>query len=709
MNPINVRRIEHRPYETSKRHLRFSTNAVLFPALGLGLVALAIIPSIDFDRNPLNVREADSESVSTFLDLMKHTETAPWPIVTVIEADRTEAVKRTVEALETVDSTLSVDDFVPDDQEEKLFLIDELALLMGSTLPSKPLTDPPDSAQTKTRLHRLLTVLEEQDALAAADVLRNPLSKLKEVATKLNERLASPAAPELAIILERNLVGTLPQALSRLFATLNTEGVEFDDLPSEIRRRWITADGRHRIEVIPAEFIQDPAAMRRFVDEVRKVLPDSTDSPVNLLESGDAVVRAFQQALVTALVLIALLLYLLLRDVRDVALVLGPLLLAGCYTVACMVLFDIPFNFANVITLPLLLGIGVDNGIHMVRRWRARPTELSTILHTSTARAVVVSALTTICSFGNLAFSPHPGTASMGQVLTLGLAFNLLCHPGDTTESPEMARRRSTEMSDLDRVSLARTFGDDAASYDRARPGYPSPLIERFGALLARRPARIVEVGCGSGKATAAIAPLAFELTAIDISEDLIEIAKGLLGNHRAVRFLHTRFEDAVLESGVYDALVSAQAFHWVDPVTGLKKALQVLRPGGLIALFWNYGCLDQQPRLLRCRDAIMDVAPHFDQWPDSSTAAFNRHADEWLTTLEAQAGLSTCSREDFEWSIDWSPASIVDWLTTHSWWRRLGCEEQNALLPRLSTILSEADSDRPMPFKSLLIYAITC
>ena len=124
----------------------------------------------------------------------------------------------------------------------------------------------------------------------------------------------------------------------------------------------------------------------------------------------------------------AALLWWLTRRLDDTLFVLLPLILAGLITIAAMVAIGIPFNFANVICLPLLLGIGVDNGVHMVHRARAAPPAAGqSILQTSTARGVVLSALTTVCGFGNLAYSSHPGTASMGQVLTLGLALSVVC------------------------------------------------------------------------------------------------------------------------------------------------------------------------------------------------------------------------------------------------------------------------------------------
>jgi predicted RND superfamily exporter protein len=157
------------------------------------------------------------------------------------------------------------------------------------------------------------------------------------------------------------------------------------------------------------------------------VAPDAIGFPVIYLEAGDAVVKAFQQAFLLSLFAITVLLLILFRPKSDALLVLLPLLLAGAFTGAASVLFHIPFNFANIIALPLLLGIGVDSGIHMVHRMRTAPPSSGQILQTSTARAVLYSALTTICSFGNLAVSPHRGMASMGILLTIGIGFTLLC------------------------------------------------------------------------------------------------------------------------------------------------------------------------------------------------------------------------------------------------------------------------------------------
>lgn len=196
------------------------------------------------------------------------------------------------------------------------------------------------------------------------------------------------------------------------------------DLPPALVERWKSADGTYRIEVWPKEVLDNTAAMERFVAQVRTVAPDAAGGPVGYIESGQAVVHAFRLAFLYSFVAITLLLIVLLRSFADTLLVLIPLALAILLTLAGMVLLRVPFNFANVIALPLILGVGVDYGVYLVQHGRARKGNL---LHTGTARAVLFGALITVANFGNLMLARHPGMASMGLLLTLGLTMTLLC------------------------------------------------------------------------------------------------------------------------------------------------------------------------------------------------------------------------------------------------------------------------------------------
>jgi uncharacterized protein len=274
-----------------------------------------------------------------------------------------------------------------------------------------------DDAERRAAVQDLRETLAGADSSVAAEDLERALERLVG-------EVAGADYPRRLAALEAGLLEWLPAQLERLQLALEADRVGREALPEALVEQWIAVDGRHRIEVVPRENLTERAARERFVAAVTAVAPDAIGLPRIHVEAGRAVVGAFQQALASAIVLVALIVLLVTGSARDTALILLPLLLAGLLTLAGMVLLGVPLNFANVIALPLLLGVGVDNGIHMMHRARRLAAD-EPLYGSSTTRAVVISALTTIASFGNLALSPHPGTASMGLVLSLGLVLTL--------------------------------------------------------------------------------------------------------------------------------------------------------------------------------------------------------------------------------------------------------------------------------------------
>jgi hypothetical protein len=172
------------------------------------------------------------------------------------------------------------------------------------------------------------------------------------------------------------------------------------------------------VEAFPKENILETASLKRFVKAVSVLAPNATDTPVTIQEAGNAVVRSFLLATLYALLAITLYMLIELRSISDTLLVLLPLTLSLLMTGASSVILDIPFNFANVIVIPLLLGSGVE-GIYLIHRFRTDPPPRGNMLETSTARALFFSTLTTILSFSALSFSSHRGMASMGKLLTI--------------------------------------------------------------------------------------------------------------------------------------------------------------------------------------------------------------------------------------------------------------------------------------------------
>ncbi|MFQ5428205.1 MAG: MMPL family transporter [Thermodesulfobacteriota bacterium] len=409
------------------RQRRFTVLVVLtiIGACGIGLLGW-----VSFDGNPMNLRDSSMESVATFNDLMEEPGSSPLTIMVVKDKGETASSAARLKRLGLVDKAVSINDFIPRGQEEKLDIIEEISLLMGPDLEMEGA----GTGTSQSGRFEAISGLEEALRSFASTPALDPAEKAAaesalSVITRLNEKLAAmdTAAREKAIDeFEESLLASLPERLKVLRDSLTAEEVTYQDLPPELIAHWVGKGGSRVIKVFPLENISDPENLNDFVGEVRGIEPEATGLPVVIMESGKTVVRAFKEAFVYALVFIIIILLFLLRDVKYTALVLAPLIYAGILTGAATVLLQIPFNFANIIALPLFLGIGVDNGIHVVHRVRSAPGELSSLLSSSTSRAVLYSALTTLVSFGGLAFSSHRGMASMGQLLMVGLALTVV-------------------------------------------------------------------------------------------------------------------------------------------------------------------------------------------------------------------------------------------------------------------------------------------
>ncbi len=229
----------------------------------------------------------------------------------------------------------------------------------------------------------------------------------------------------MLLALESRIVGTLPEQLSLLRRMLAAGPVTLDTLPKALRARYVAPDGSARVEVLSRLRLDSNRNLRRFTREVKAVAPNAIGTPVLLVEGGDAVVQAFQEATLISFVLIATLLFLALRRIADVLMVLIPIVFSALLTVALMQLLGISFNLANIIVLPLEIGLGVAFGIYIVMRWRDG-VDAAHLLRTSTPEAVLFSALTTLSSFGSLAVASNPGMSVLGRTLSIAVVSTLL-------------------------------------------------------------------------------------------------------------------------------------------------------------------------------------------------------------------------------------------------------------------------------------------
>ena len=226
--------------------------------------------------------------------------------------------------------------------------------------------------------------------------------------------------------LEASLLGSVPLLTERLRRSIETPGIGFEDLPHTLVERMLETNGVARVQVFPARDLAPREAMVEFVEALRDITPDITGLPVNLVESAYATDASLREALLWALASIALLLALLWGRTIEIAIALAPLLFAVVMTAASARILGVPLNFINVCVLPLLLGVGVDSGLHMVHRARSVSVRSGALMSSTTAQGVTFSALTTLASFGTLVLAAHRGIASLGMLLVIGMLFTLV-------------------------------------------------------------------------------------------------------------------------------------------------------------------------------------------------------------------------------------------------------------------------------------------
>ncbi|MCF8481135.1 MAG: MMPL family transporter [Rhodospirillum sp.] len=395
-----------------------------------GVLALAaLIPAsvTRFDFDPLNLRDPHGEAMSTLLDVMGDPGIDPYSIdVLAPDLEQATALTTALEALPEVKGVASLPALVPGNQEEKLLVVEDLAFVLGPSLSLTPLP-PPSSAALSQARDRLVRTLAKA---AGQGGTPQPPGSLADAAGRFAAALAAmPSDSALLDALDDRLMDGLTYQLALFRDGLEAQGVTEADIPPALRHRYLSDTGAARLEVFPRADLRNQAALETFVAAVRTVAPQATGAPVLILEAGKAVMGAFLKAGLIGLALIVVLLYGVMRSTRVVLLVLSPVALTGLFTLAGSVLIGQSFNFANVIVLPLLVGLGVAGGIHVVGRERQEHDAVNA-LDSSTPRAVVFSALTTIGSFGSIALSSHPGTASMGVLLTLSIFLGLVCTLG---------------------------------------------------------------------------------------------------------------------------------------------------------------------------------------------------------------------------------------------------------------------------------------
>jgi hopanoid biosynthesis associated RND transporter like protein HpnN len=386
-------------------------------ALLSALVCAGLLPFLHFDFNPMHLRSAKTESVATLLDLMKDPNNSP----NTLEALRptlaaAQDLAARAKALPQVSSARTVADFVPPDQAPKLAAIADASNLLDLALDPIITSPPPSDAEvvqalSSTTADLRATATDASPAAADARRLADALERLSRASPRMRDRASQMLMTPFSV------------ELDQIRGVLAAQPVTLQSLPKDVTRDWIGLDGRVRVQIEPRGDSNNNIVLGHFIDAVTKIAPDVTGPAIGIRNGGKAVVQAFIEAGVLSFIAITALLFAVLRQVRDVAITMAPIVLTGLLTLGSCVILGQPLNFANIIALPLLFGIGVAFHIYFVMSWRAGGSHL---LNSSLARAVFFSALTTATGFGSLWLSSHPGTASMGKLLMISLIWTLV-------------------------------------------------------------------------------------------------------------------------------------------------------------------------------------------------------------------------------------------------------------------------------------------
>jgi hopanoid biosynthesis associated RND transporter like protein HpnN len=397
---------------------RFMQRHRVLIVVATSLAAVAALPSLfwlqfNFDPNSLQVQNA--EAVATLRQLYADPRVVFGGADVLTPAADAGAVAKRMSALPEVARTRNIDSFIPADQPQKIALIGKAAGVLDPALHAPPQAKPSD-ADNVAALGDAEKALQDAagEATGAGAIAAVRLAKDIKALAAGNAQSRQRA--------EAAFLAPLRIDLRQISSALHPRTVTRANLPADLVQQWVAPDGQVRTEVVPKGNANETMTVQRFARAVLSVEPNATGEAIEIYEWGRAVTSAFVKAGALAIVSIAILLWLVLRRVGDVLLTLIPLLVAAAATLEICALSGFALNYANIIALPALLGVGVAFKIYYVLAWRRGEYNF---LQSSLTRAVFFSALMTATAFGSLWFSAHPGISSMGKLLALSLACTL--------------------------------------------------------------------------------------------------------------------------------------------------------------------------------------------------------------------------------------------------------------------------------------------
>ncbi|HQB38378.1 MAG TPA: MMPL family transporter [Deltaproteobacteria bacterium] len=408
------------------RSLFANPRAVIAVTSALMLLCIYPVLNIRFDFNMMNLQAKGLESVEYAYRLMRSKENSGYfAVVTADNAEEARQLTNRLEKLPGVAHVVSLPALVPDRQQEKLALLDTTRKLMSQIrpVPYEENLNPMELPQVFERFHDSVEKLKnrlETDKAPEAKPIGAFLATLDGFFKSLEKEKDNNALGMLREFQE-GMFAALPDKLAMLKQSLTVAPVKAEDVPEELKRRFVGKSGKLLLQVAPAKEIFEHAPLAEFVNQVKGVAPGATGEPVMVYESMTVLRNSYLQAFGYAFIGIALILLVNFRSLRYAVIGALPLMAGLLLMVGGMWLTGIPFNSANIIVLPLLLGVGIDSAIYIINRYRQGSETPAEVAASSAGIGVFLNALTILFSFGALMAAHHQGVFSIGAVMSLGM------------------------------------------------------------------------------------------------------------------------------------------------------------------------------------------------------------------------------------------------------------------------------------------------
>lgn len=395
---------------------------IIFVSMALFVLSLFSLRTVAFDYNLLNLQAHGTEAVKYEMKVIEQAGRSAWSVA-VLADSLEETIKKhfALERLSTVGNVESIVSVLPVDQGKKIEYIKELSLVLNNLEVAPEVASVSHSNLIKT-MKKVRFKLQGKEDKGGVDEAR----KLSQLFLDESEKISAEIAEKRLNNFSEKLFADYRGMIADLKMNANVSPVSIAEIPKNLRERYISRNEVYLINVYPRVDVWDIDQREEFVRQLRQVDPEATGNAIHMFESSRLLKDGYVHGGIYAVAAIFIYILVSFGNLRAALVVLLPVGVGSVWTVGVMDLVGVSFNLANLVILPLIIGIGIVNGIHIVHRYREETDKSVNILSRSTGQGVVLSSLTTMIGFGSLMVADHQGVYSLGLILTLGVGCCLL-------------------------------------------------------------------------------------------------------------------------------------------------------------------------------------------------------------------------------------------------------------------------------------------